>query len=211
MESSAPPLGAPADHADGNNNDFNNDTSALNSTPYLQSRLTQLRHQSQELSSELTKKLATSRSGQSLLHIGPSLSSLPPDLSSLLDALSPLLKEVQQYEADNRSELDRLVSQGRVVQCTVRKRQFAVECAEIYRDLVGAEEVMRKDAERRMVEDHGVGSGGTKKEKGREGGNAAIVKGLVELDLSDDDDEDNDEDEGMLHMCACLFPKRHIS
>jgi hypothetical protein len=60
-----------------------------------------------------------------------------------------------------------------------------------------------------MVEDHGVGSGGTKKEKGREGGSAA-ARGFVELDLSDDD-EDNDEDEGMLHMCAGLFPKRHIS
>ncbi|KAL9188400.1 hypothetical protein ACHAXT_006778 [Thalassiosira profunda] len=165
-------------------------TNALNSTPYLQSKLTQLRNQSQELSSELTKKLATSRSGQSLLHIGPSLSTLPPDLSSLLDALSPLLQDVQQYESDNRAELDRLVTQGRAVQCTVRKRQFAVECAEIYRDLVGAEEVLRKDVDRRMVEDHGVGSEGKKKEKG----GMELLRG-VELDLSDDEEEDADDEE----------------
>lgn len=171
--------------------------SALNSTPYLQSKLTQLRNQSQELSSELTKKLATSRSGQSLLHIGPSLSTLPPDLSSLLDALSPLLQDVQQYESDNRAELDRLVTQGRAVQCTVRKRQFAVECAEIYRDLVGAEDVLRKDVDRRMVEDHGVGSEGKKDKKG----GMELLRGM-ELDLSDDEEDDAD-DEGMCIRLMC--------
>jgi hypothetical protein len=122
------------------------------------------------------------------------LSTLPPDLSSLLEALSPLLKEVQQYEGDNRTELERLVSQGRVVQCTVRKRQFAIECGEIYRDLVCAEEVLRKDAGRRMAEDYGMPN----KDKGRD---HASGVGRGELDLSDDEDEDGDgDDEGM--SCA---------
>ena len=120
-----------------------------NSTPYLQQRLQQLKTQSHELSTELTKRLATSRSGQSLLHIGPSLSTLPPDLSSLIDALTPLLGEVQNYESLNRCELERLVGEGQSVQTAIRKREFAVECAEIYSDLVGAEEVLRKDVERR--------------------------------------------------------------
>ncbi|KAL7524418.1 hypothetical protein ACHAXR_000564, partial [Thalassiosira sp. AJA248-18] len=197
-----PPLGSPAQQ-DANNNGNNHNTSALNSTPYLQSRLAQLRNQSQELSSELTKKLATSRSGQSLLHIGPSLSTLPPDLSSLLDALSPLLKEAQQYESDNRNELERLVTQGRVVQCTVRKRQFAIECAEIYRDLVCAEEVLQKEAGRRMGEDYGVGSSsGGKKDKGANGsGVSSLTRGVGELDLSDDE-EDDDEDEELDHASS---------
>eukprot|EP00584_Thalassiosira_punctigera_P007234 CAMPEP_0172538914 /NCGR_PEP_ID=MMETSP1067-20121228/10199_1 /TAXON_ID=265564 ORGANISM="Thalassiosira punctigera, Strain Tpunct2005C2" /NCGR_SAMPLE_ID=MMETSP1067 /ASSEMBLY_ACC=CAM_ASM_000444 /LENGTH=984 /DNA_ID=CAMNT_0013324507 /DNA_START=27 /DNA_END=2981 /DNA_ORIENTATION=- len=167
----------------------------LTSTPYLQSRLVQLRNQSQELSSELTKKLATSRSGQSLLHIGPSLSTLPPDLSSLLDALSPLLKEVQSYEADNRRELERIVTRGREVRRTVRKRKFAVECAEIYGDLLGAEEVLRSDVGRRIQEDYGVGSGRTRCKDG--GGGAAGGRGMAtedELDDLSDDEEDGDEE-----------------
>lgn len=131
----------PSQHPDPANNE--------NSTPYLQQRLQQLKTQSHELSTELTKRLATSRSGQSLLHIGPSLSTLPPDLSSLIDALTPLLGEVQNYESLNRSELERLVGEGQRVQTAIRKREFAIECAEIYSDLIGAEEVLRKDVERR--------------------------------------------------------------
>ena len=133
-----------ADQHNNNNNmtDVHNSTSALNSTPYLQSRLLQLRTQSQDVSTELTKKLATSRSGQSLLHIGPSLSTLPPDLTSLLDALSPLVAEVEQYEKEKRAELERLVGMGREVQCARKRREFGVQCAEMYKDLRGAEEVV---------------------------------------------------------------------
>eukprot|EP00569_Conticribra_weissflogii_P009422 CAMPEP_0171371436 /NCGR_PEP_ID=MMETSP0879-20121228/8638_1 /TAXON_ID=67004 /ORGANISM="Thalassiosira weissflogii, Strain CCMP1336" /LENGTH=188 /DNA_ID=CAMNT_0011880033 /DNA_START=50 /DNA_END=613 /DNA_ORIENTATION=- len=93
--------------------------SLANSTPHLQSRLSSLRAQSHALSTELTKKLATSRSGQSLLHIGPSLSTLPPDLALLSESLAPLLKEVEEYEKCNRDELERLVALGRRVQLGV--------------------------------------------------------------------------------------------
>ena len=175
-------------------------TTIINSTPYLQQQLTQLKAHSQNLSTELTKKLATSRSGQSLLHIGPSLSTLPPDLSSLLEALSPLLKDVSQYETDNRIELEKLVKQGRVVQCTVQKQAYAVECANIYSELVSAEEILRVDAERRMGEEyHGLGSSGKSKSKKNEreeekrGGEDDL------LDLSDDED---DEDEGTIFECV---------
>ena len=174
---------------DDNNNDVHNTSSALNSTPYLQSRLVQLRTQSQDLSTELTKKLATSRSGQSLLHIGPSLSTLPPDLSSLLEALSPLISTVEQYESDNRVELDRLVSQGREVQCAVKKREFSLECAEIYSDLMGAEEVLRwKNRHVSTVK-------GTK--KGSDVANH--MRGGYDENMDDDDDDwssENEKDEG---------------
>jgi hypothetical protein len=181
---------------DDNNNDVHNTSSALNSTPYLQSRLVQLRTQSQDLSTELTKKLATSRSGQSLLHIGPSLSTLPPDLSSLLEALSPLISTVEQYESDNRVELDRLVSQGREVQCAVKKREFSLECAEIYSDLMGAEEVLR------WKNKHVSTVKGTKK-----GGSdvANHMRGGYDEDMDDDDDDwssENEKDEG---KCALYY------
>ena len=176
-------------------------TTIINSTPYLQQQLTQLKAHSQNLSTELTKKLATSRSGQSLLHIGPSLSTLPPDLSSLLEALSPLLKDVSQYETDNRIELEKLVKQGRVVQCTVQKQAYAVECANIYSELVSAEEILRVDAERRMGEEyHGLGSSGkSKKNEKREEEKRGSEDDL--LDLSDDEDDD-DEDEGTIFECV---------
>lgn len=170
--------------------DVHNSSSALNSTPYLQSRLVQLRHQSQDLSTELTKKLATSRSGQSLLHIGPSLSTLPPDLTSLLEALSPLLSQVEQYETENRGELDKLVHMGREVQCAVKKREFSEQCAEIYSDLMGAEEVLRwknkqKKKKKKKQQSENMGGGGKGGKKNDEGKN----------DDMDEDEDDWSEDE----------------
>ena len=175
-------------HNDNNFHDFNNNqpttvaTTAINSTPYLQSRLSQLKTQSQNLSTELTKKLASSRSGQSLLNIGPSLSTLPPDLTSLIDALSPLLSEVSNYESLNVDELTKLVNQGKVVQCTIQKQEYAIKCSEIYNELVSAEEILKMDAGRRMTDM--LGSGGDKKKKGEE---------MDDVDLSDSDEEDDDE------------------
>jgi hypothetical protein len=113
------------------------------STSTLQTRLQSLRHQSSQLSSELTKKLATSRSGQSLLHIGPSLSTLPPDLSTLIEALDPLHSQVCEYEKEKVEELKRLVTLGSGVRKALWRSRFGVECGEIYGDLCGAEEVLR--------------------------------------------------------------------
>lgn len=159
-------------------------------TSYLQSRLSTLKSQSQNLSNELTKRLATSRSGQSLLNIGPSLSTLPPDLSSLLEAISPLLHEVEMYEKVNCKELNKLVNQGREVQTTIRKRTFALECAEIYRDLVLGEDIVRWDNEWRSGSRSGSGSRNAKsspKEKMRS------KKEQKQFDYWSDDDEDDDE------------------
>ena len=66
---------------------------------------------------------------------------------------------------------------------------------------MGAEEVLQKEAGRRMVEDYGVGGEQKKKDE--------IVKnkGMMDLDLSDDEEEDDeDEDEGMFIHVSCLSP-----
>jgi len=177
-----------------NNNQPTIATTAINSTPYLQSRLSQLKTQSQNLSTELTKKLASSRSGQSLLNIGPSLSTLPPDLTSLIDALSPLLSEVSNYESINIDELTKLVNQGKVVQCTIQKQEYAMKCSEIYNELVSAEEILKIDAGRRMTDMLGNGKGGDKKNGGEE---------MDDVDLSDSDDEDDDEGTSFVFVCFC--------
>ena len=174
-------------HNNNNNQPTTIATTAINSTPYLQSRLSQLKTQSQNLSTELTKKLASSRSGQSLLNIGPSLSTLPPDLTSLIDALSPLLSEVSNYESTNIDELTKLVNQGKVVQCTIQKQEYAMKCSEIYNELVSAEEILKMDAGRRMIDMLGSSSGkggDKKKDKGEE---------MDDVDFSDSDEEDDDE------------------
>ena len=171
-------------HNNNNNQPTTIATTAINSTPYLQSRLSQLKTQSQNLSTELTKKLASSRSGQSLLNIGPSLSTLPPDLTSLIDALSPLLSEVSTYESTNIDELTKLVNQGKVVQCTIQKQEYAMKCSEIYNELVSAEEILKMDAGRRMTDMLGSGKGGGDKKKGEE---------MDDVDLSDSEEEEDDE------------------
>lgn len=159
-------------------------------TSYLQSRLSTLKSQSQNLSNELTKRLATSRSGQSLLNIGPSLSTLPPDLSSLLEAITPLLHEVEIYEKENVRELNQLVNQGREVQTTIRKRTFALECAEIYRDLVLGEDIVRWDNEWSSGRD---GSRNTKSSSPK--GKMKSKKDQKQFNYwSDDEDEDDDFD-----------------
>jgi len=112
-------------------------------TPNLESRLSLLRSQSTELSTTLTQRLATSQSGQNLLHIGPSLQSLPPDLHSLLRNLRPILAEVEQYEAGNREELTTLVDRGNEIRGAVRKVREAGDCAMIYGDLCRSEEEVR--------------------------------------------------------------------
>eukprot|EP00986_Skeletonema_menzelii_P006064 scaffold2300_cov138-Skeletonema_menzelii.AAC.1 len=178
-----------------NTSDVHNSSSALNSTPYLQSRLVQLRHQSQDLSTELTKKLATSRSGQSLLHIGPSLSTLPPDLTSLLEALSPLLSQVEQYESENRGELDRLVHMGREVQCAVKKREFSGQCAEIYSDLMGAEEVLRWKQVQQKQKKSEKGAGKNKK-------NDESSSSRYEYNMDDDDWSEDETEEEFDHICS---------
>jgi len=110
---------------------------------------------------------------------------------------------VEQYESDNRGELDRLVGQGREVQCAVKKGEFSVQCAEIYQDLRGAEEVLRW----KLVQK------GDRKKKKKSGGNSTQIheesvvrRGGYEQDIDvDDDDDDWSEDEAeeeFDHICS---------
>lgn len=113
-------------------------------TPNLESRLSLLRSQSTNLSTTLTQRLATSQSGQNLLHIGPSLQSLPPDLHSLLRNLRPILGEVERYESLSRDELVKLVDKGNDIRGAVKKVREAGDCAMIYGDLCRSEEEVRR-------------------------------------------------------------------
>ena len=127
-------------------------------TPNLESRLSLLRSQSTNLSTTLTQRLATSQSGQNLLHIGPSLQSLPPDLHSLLRNLRPILGEVEKYESLSRDELIKLVDKGNEIRGAVKKVREAGDCAMIYGDLCRSEEEVRRG---------GVAGGGLAKHGGK--------------------------------------------
>ncbi len=112
------------------------------STPLLNSKLTTLKSQSATLASTLTAKLASSPSGQSLLHIGPSLSTLPPDIQSLLASLEPMLHQIEEYEKYNQNELIRIVTAGKLVEAECRRAANARECNDLLSGLVAAEEIL---------------------------------------------------------------------
>ena len=141
-------------------------------TPQLEGRLSVLRSRSTELSAQLTQRLATSQSGQDLLHIGPSLSTLPPDLRTLLDSLRPPLEEVERFESASRSELEGLVRRGDAVRAAARSAGQARECAEVYADLCRSEEDVRGDgsAERQRQQPAAGGYSTPSKRRGPGGG-----------------------------------------
>jgi len=115
------------------------------STALLSTKLSNLRSKSSSLSTALTAKLASSPSGQNLLHIGPSLSSLPPDLQNLSVTLQPLLQDVELYIAKNRNELERIVDTGRNIEIALRRAEDAKDCREILMDLKSLEECIYRD------------------------------------------------------------------
>ena len=120
------------------------------STPLLDSKLTTLKAQSSNLASTLTAKLASSPSGQSLLHIGPSLSTLPPDLQSLLSALEPMLTSIKEYETLNQNELMRIVTAGKLVEAECRRAVNAKECNDLWNDLVAAEGIVQNGFDKKV-------------------------------------------------------------
>ena len=117
----------------------------------LESKLHQLRQKVQEHSQILTQKLASSQSGQNLLHMGSSLSTLPPDLHSLLTQLHPLQTATEHYEDKQLQSLTDLVTQAREVREKHRRVAHANECAETYLDLVAAEKAIQKDVHLRKT------------------------------------------------------------
>ncbi len=110
------------------------------STAALEQRLLALRDQSNKHSQLLTQKLATSQSGQNLLHIGSSLSSLPPDLHSLLTHLHPVLSAAETTEKQFLGNLQKLVAAANEIRLEQRRVEHASECADLYEDLCVAED-----------------------------------------------------------------------
>lgn len=122
------------------------DVPAAMSTSALQAKLKDLKEKSNKHSQILTAKLASSQSGQNLLHIGTSLSSLPPDLHSLLTQLHPVLSSAEATEKQYVQRLEKLVEYGNEIRSEQRRVEHAQECADLYQDLIAAEEVVKRDA-----------------------------------------------------------------
>lgn len=116
------------------------------STQALETKLRALRDQSNKHSQALTQKLATSQSGQNLLHIGSSLSTLPPDLHSLLTHLHPVLSAAEGTEKQRLQSLQKLVACGNEIRAEQRRVEHAVECLALYEDLVAAEHDVKRDS-----------------------------------------------------------------
>jgi hypothetical protein len=110
------------------------------STQALELKLQTLRDQSNKHSQALTQKLATSQSGQNLLHIGSSLSTLPPDLHALLTQLHPVLSSAESAEKQYLATLQKLVTSANDIRLAQRRVDHAVECAHLYQDLCAAEQ-----------------------------------------------------------------------
>lgn len=123
-----------------------NDVPTAMSTSGLESKLRSLKEKSNKHSQILTAKLATSQSGQNLLHIGTSLSTLPPDLHSLLTQLHPVLASAESTEKQYLQYLEKLVKCGSDIRMEERRVEHAKECASLYQDLLGAELVVKRDA-----------------------------------------------------------------
>lgn len=128
--------------------DLNDIPSAMSNSD-LERKLKKLKDQSNKHSQILTAKLASSQSGQNLLHIGTSLSTLPPDLHSLLTQLHPVLSSAETTEKQYMQHLEKLVKCGGEIRMEERRVQNARECANLYQDLVAAERVVKKDAANR--------------------------------------------------------------
>ena len=110
------------------------------STMALEQKLESLRDQSNKHSQLLTQRLATSQSGQNLLHIGSSLSSLPPDLHSLLTHLHPVLSAAETTEKQYLGNLQKLVAAANEIRMEQRRVDHSLECADLYEDLCAAEQ-----------------------------------------------------------------------
>jgi hypothetical protein len=123
-----------------------NETPTAVSTSALQAKLKDLKEKSNKHSQILTAKLASSQSGQNLLHIGTSLSTLPPDLHSLLTQLHPVLSAAETTEKQYVQRLEKLVECGNEIRYEQRLVEHTKECSDLYQDLMAAEQVVKRDA-----------------------------------------------------------------
>lgn len=133
------------------NNHHDDEAIVAMPTSALETKLRLLREKSNEHSQILTQKLASSQSGQNLLHIGTSLSSLPPDLHSLLTQLHPVLSASESTEQQQLQKLQTLVQQANRIRSEQRRTAHAADCADLYQDLLAAERDVKRDAALRRM------------------------------------------------------------
>ena len=114
-------------------------------TSALESKLRQVREAAQEHSQVLTQKLASSPSGQNLLHIGTSLSTLPPDLHTLLTHMHPFVNVLEGFEQDQRKALTTLVEKATAIRQDQHRVLTAERAADLYADLTSAEACIQND------------------------------------------------------------------
>ena len=142
----------------------------------LEAKARQLREQSNSHSQILTQKLASSQSGQNLLHMGTSLSTLPPDLHLLLQNLHPILSATELTEKQQMAQLEQVVLMRREILRQEKRCRQAEAAAELYQDLVAAEMTVRRDLNWRRY---------------------GSMDPNNEENVTGDDDESDDGEEGM--------------
>lgn len=120
------------------------------STSALESKLNQLREAASEHSQVLTQKLASSSSGQNLLHIGTSLSTLPPDLHTLLTHMHPFVNVLEGYEQEQRQALTALVEKATAIRHDQHRVRTAQRAADLYADLTAAEACVASNYKREV-------------------------------------------------------------
>jgi hypothetical protein len=140
-----------SDHKIGSfrSNDYNNEAILPLSNSALEAKAKQLQQDSAKLSAALTQKLATSQSGQNLLHMGTSLSTLPPDLHSLLQNLHPVLSATETTEKAVAAQLEKVLASETEIHKQEAKCRQALAAAETYQDLVAGEQTVARDLQRR--------------------------------------------------------------
>lgn len=121
------------------------DIAAPLSNSALEAKAKQLQQDSAKLSATLTQKLATSQSGQNLLHMGTSLSSLPPDLHSLLQNLHPILSASETTEKTVAGQLEKVAAGKKEIHKQQWRSRAALAAAETYQDLVAVEATVEHD------------------------------------------------------------------
>lgn len=178
------------------------------STLALQNKLRLLRQESQKDSQLLTQKLASSQSGQNLLHIGTSLSTLPPDLHSLLTQLHPILSAAEGSEQEQLQTLRELVQAAKEIRLVERRIQHAAECADLYADLLAAEHSLQQRKQQQQQQHH------QQQQHQQQRASSYRTHRQVEFeqtenDIVDEDDEDDHEfdqdDEGAGGSCSVVF------
>lgn len=122
-------------------------------TPALETKLRQVRDAAQDHSQVLTQKLASSPSGQNLLHIGTSLSTLPPDLHTLLTHMHPFVNVLEGFEQDQRKALTTLVEKATAIRQAQHRVRAADRAADLYADLTSAEDCLQSERDLDEPED----------------------------------------------------------